>query len=62
MPRASAARSPADLAEATDPVASPVRSPGASFCHSHIDGFTHMSAPRTLYDKIFDDHVVDRQD
>ncbi|TIQ53600.1 MAG: 3-isopropylmalate dehydratase large subunit, partial [Mesorhizobium sp.] len=21
-----------------------------------------MSAPRTLYDKIFDDHVVDRQD
>src|SRR5690606_38831050 len=25
-----------------------------------IDGFTQMSAPRTLYDKIFDDHVVQR--
>ena len=23
---------------------------------------TATSAPRTLYDKIFDDHVVDRQD
>jgi 3-isopropylmalate/(R)-2-methylmalate dehydratase large subunit len=25
-----------------------------------IDGFTQMSAPRTLYDKIFDEHVVQR--
>src|SRR5690606_30678137 len=36
------------------------RSAPSSF---HIDGLTQMTAaPRTLYDKIFDDHVVDRQD